>query len=38
MMTNIVDCAVEDVHIGMALQFSTRATEEFAVPVFGPAS
>jgi len=37
LMTNVVDCAVEDVRIGMALQFSTRATEEFAVPVFGPA-
>lgn len=37
LMTNVVDCAVEDVYIGMSLQFSTRATGEFAVPVFSPA-
>ena len=37
LMTNVVDCAVEDVRIGMALEFTTRAAEEFAVPVFRPA-
>ena len=38
MMTNVVDCAVEDVRIGMALEFTTRAAGEFAVPVFRPVS
>lgn len=37
MMTNVVDCPLEDVRIGMLLEFSTRAAEEFAVPVFRPA-
>jgi uncharacterized OB-fold protein len=37
LMTNVVDCAVEDVRIGMPLEFTTRVTEEFAVPVFRPA-
>jgi uncharacterized OB-fold protein len=38
MMTNIVDCAVEDVQIGMALEFTTRPADDVAVPVFRPAS
>jgi uncharacterized protein len=37
MMTTIVDCAVEDVRIGMELEFTTRAADDFAVPVFRPA-
>jgi uncharacterized OB-fold protein len=38
MMTNIVDCGVEDVRIGMALEFTTRPAHDIAVPVFRPAS
>lgn len=38
LMTNIIDCPVDDVRIGMALDFTTRPAEEFAVPVFRPVS
>jgi hypothetical protein len=35
MMSNVVDCDVEDVHIGMSVSVRfERRTEEIAVPVF----
>ncbi|WP_109527475.1 Zn-ribbon domain-containing OB-fold protein [Nocardia aurea] len=36
LMTNVVHCPIEDVHIGMALEVTVRDTEEFAIPVFQP--
>lgn len=38
MMTNVVDCPVEDARIGMALELTIRQAEDVAVPVFRPAS
>lgn len=37
-MTNIVDCPIEDVRIGMAVELTIRQAAEVAVPVFRPAS
>jgi uncharacterized OB-fold protein len=37
MMTRLVDCAPEDVHIGMPVEVTfLRETEEIALPVFRP--
>ncbi|GGL15022.1 Zn-ribbon domain-containing OB-fold protein [Nocardia jinanensis] len=38
MMTDIVDCPVADVYIGMELEFTVRQAEDVAVPVFRPVS
>lgn len=37
LMTNIVGCAIEDVHIGMPLQVTFEASGEWFVPLFEPA-
>jgi uncharacterized OB-fold protein len=37
MMTNIVECPLEQLAIGMPLEVKFRAAEEFSIPVFRPA-
>jgi uncharacterized OB-fold protein len=36
MLTNVVDCDVDDVRIGMALRVAFREDGDFALPVFRP--
>lgn len=38
MMTNIVGCPVEDVHIGMRVNVTFEARGPVVVPMFGPAA
>lgn len=37
MMSNLVDVAIDDIGIGMALQVRFRVADGFSVPVFAPA-
>jgi uncharacterized protein len=37
MMTNVVDCPIDELSVGMALEVKfERATDDFTFPVFGP--
>lgn len=38
LMTNIVDCPIEDVRIGMEVELATREADDITVPVFRPSS
>jgi uncharacterized OB-fold protein len=38
MMTNVVDCELDDVAIGMPLEVTYRHDEGWALPVFRPAA
>lgn len=39
MMTNVVDCALDEVEVGMSLQVTYRdLDDEFTIPVFAPAA